>query len=113
MSKPSPAYLRAYRSLYGRDPDSQSAYKPERLSDPEGYYRTHMDKLHVRGDWADCRCPLHDDKNPSLSVNLKHGGFKCRGCDASGSSIVDFHMRLNSMSFVDAARALGAWEDSQ
>lgn len=29
-------------------------------------------------------CPFHDDKGPSLDVNLEHGGYRCWSCNASG-----------------------------
>jgi len=30
-------------------------------------------------------CPFHDDKNPSLSINLKSGFFNCFGCGRKGN----------------------------
>ena len=30
-------------------------------------------------------CPLHDDRNPSLGVNLESGTFNCFGCDRKGN----------------------------
>lgn len=39
----------------------------------------------VKGDNVYYQCPIHNDKNPSLSV--KNNRFKCWGCGASGSSI--------------------------
>jgi len=30
-------------------------------------------------------CPFHDDKNPSLSVNIKAGMFNCFSCGEKGS----------------------------
>jgi DNA primase len=34
------------------------------------------------------RCPFHLDNNPSSSVNLKDGKFRCHVCDVGGD-IVD------------------------
>ena len=50
------------------------------------------------------RCNFHDDKTASLSFN-KYNRFKCFSCDARGSAI-DYYMRLNSVTFVQAVRAL-------
>lgn len=33
------------------------------------------------------RCPFHDDRTPSMSVNTVKKVFKCHGCDKSGSFI--------------------------
>src|SRR6478735_11777470 len=30
------------------------------------------------------RCPLHEDKHPSLSANREEGLWKCHSCGASG-----------------------------
>jgi DNA primase len=38
--------------------------------------------------WASMRCPFHLDNNPSSSVNLKDGKFRCHVCDVGGD-IVD------------------------
>lgn len=79
----------------------------DRLSDPGHYYARHVAKLgkaHGNG-WAQGRCPFHDDRNASLSVNLEHGGWKCfAGCGAG--DMVAFHMRLTGLAFKEAAREL-------
>lgn len=37
------------------------------------------------GDSRKCKCPLHDDKNPSMSVNVSDGTWKCfAGCGEGG-----------------------------
>ena len=33
------------------------------------------------------RCPFHDDKTPSLSINAETGKFHCFGCHAKGGDI--------------------------
>src|SRR5215212_7179753 len=106
--RPSADYLQAYAKLYGRT-EKKSRYRRDLLPDPADYYKKHLDKLHRRGDWADARCPLHEDNNPSLSVNLDHGGYLCRGCGARGGDVLAFHMRLKALDFKSAAQDLGAW----
>lgn len=51
------------------------------------------------------KCPLHDDTNPSLSVNVKENYWHCfSGC--GGGSVIDFWMKLNDMDFKDATNDL-------
>ena len=76
--------------------------------DPEQYYRA----MGVEGKgkpngqgWILAVCPLHGDKDPSLSINLKHGGFQCFGCGAKGD-LIKFHSLLNRMNFADAMNDL-------
>lgn len=81
----------------------------DRLPDPARYYGNHVDKLSKpQGNgWAQGRCPFHEDRNASLSVNLAHprGGWKCfAGCGAG--DLVSFHMRRTGLTFKDAAREL-------
>lgn len=38
-----------------------------------------------------CRCPFHEDKNPSMTVNVAKRVFHCHGCRATGS-VIDFIM---------------------
>ncbi len=54
-----------------------------------------LDKENVRyrerTGWQSVRCPnrdahTHGDKNPSASVNLAKGAFKCQGCDLHGDA---------------------------
>ncbi len=94
------------KALYGHDNRLPDDWR-DRLSDPDHYYRRYVAKLgraHGNG-WAQGRCPFHDDRNASLSVNLEHGGWKCfAGCGAGG--MVAFHMRLTGLAFKEAAREL-------
>ena len=50
---------------------------------PTEYYRRHLPALRSHGEWAAAHCPFHEDKNPSLSVNLVHGGFCGHACGVS------------------------------
>jgi DNA primase len=51
------------------------------------------------------RCPFHNEKTPSLSVDTERGLFHCFGCKASGD-VFSFYERIENLSFVDALRAL-------
>jgi len=37
--------------------------------------------------WSSMRCPFHTDNNPSASVNLKDGKFRCHVCDIGGDVV--------------------------
>jgi len=51
------------------------------------------------------KCPFHDDKHPSFSVNIKENYWNCfAGC--GGGSVIDFWMKLNNMEFKDAVSDL-------
>ena len=105
----STGYLAAHAALYGRA-KGQSRYRRDLLPDPLDYYRRHLHPLRIAGDQASARCPFHEDRNPSLSVNLVHGCFNCFGCGAKGGDVLDFHRRLHGLGFVAAVKDLGAWE---
>lgn len=51
-------------------------------------------------------CPFHADTNPSLSVNLETGLFKCFGCDASGD-VFTFVQKFYRVDFKGALEVLG------
>lgn len=86
---------------------SYRAFEP-RLPSSEDFYAANVQKLGRANStgWAIGLCPFHDDHNPSLSLNLESGAFKCFSCGASGSSIVAFHMRLTGSPYKEAAKEL-------
>jgi len=57
----------------------------------EPFYSQYLGALKTgSGDEKKAQCHFHDDKNPSLSFNVKTGLFQCFGCGASGS-IFDYY----------------------
>jgi DNA primase len=46
-------------------------------------------------------CPFHDEKSPSFNVRPGHGTYHCFGC-GEGGSVVDFMMKIEHLSFVEA-----------
>lgn len=76
--------------------------------DPDGFYRAALPALkgkpNARG-WILVACPFHGDKEPSLSVNLKSGGFHCFGCGEKGD-LISFHAKLNRLSFRESMNDL-------
>lgn len=45
----------------------------------------HLDVRSVNGPEYSVVCPIHDDTNPSMGVNVEKGVFLCRSCGAKGS----------------------------
>ncbi|MFV7771634.1 CHC2 zinc finger domain-containing protein [Shewanella marisflavi] len=50
-------------------------------------------------------CPFHEEKTPSFSVNDQKGICKCFGC-GEGGNIIDFVMKYQSISFVEAVELI-------
>ena len=46
-------------------------------------------------------CPFHDDKTPSLSVDVHKGLWKCFSC-GEGGTVIDLYMRKHGLSVKDA-----------
>ncbi len=85
--------------------------------------REFIDELLVRVDLVDlidsrvplkktgnnyvARCPFHNEKTPSFSVNRNKQFFHCFGCGASGNAI-SFLMDFNHLDFVEAVEDLAA-----
>lgn len=51
-------------------------------------------------EWV-CKCPWHDDKHPSLSVNPERRVWKCHPCNIGGS-VIDFVMLKEQVDFKEA-----------
>ena len=50
-------------------------------------------------------CPFHGEKNPSLKIYPRTGGWHCFGC-GKGGSVIDFVMEHEGCSFPEAVRAI-------
>jgi DNA primase len=86
--------------------------------------RAFIDELLVRVDIVDvidsrvplkktgnnyvARCPFHNEKTPSFSVNRNKQFFHCFGCGASGNAI-SFLMDFSHLDFVEAVEDLAAF----
>ncbi|MFN8103370.1 MAG: DNA primase [Acidimicrobiia bacterium] len=51
------------------------------------------------------RCPFHDEKTPSFSINPELGRYYCFGCQASGD-VIQFVADLDGLDFVSAVEQL-------
>lgn len=80
-----------------------------RLPTPSSYYSEQFKKLKIKSEWVSVKCCFHDDNNPSLSINLVSGYFRCFGCGATGCDVLAFHILRYGLGFFDAVTQLGAW----
>lgn len=81
------------------------------LPSPTSYYTEWAGlKPTGAGTWKTALCPFHADSRPSLRINTQTGGFCCMVCEAKGGDVLAFHMQRHGMGFVDACKALNAWE---
>lgn len=83
------------------------------LPNPLAYYSEQGLKLKGGGEWKSAVCPFHNDTTPSLRIRIETGAFRCMVCGVHGGDVLAFHMRRHKLRFIEAAKALGAWEDSQ
>jgi hypothetical protein len=89
------------------------AFRRDRLPNAAEYYAEQELKLIGGGEWKSGVCPFHKDTKPSLRVRLDTGGFRCMVCGAHGGDVLAFHMQRHGLRFIDAVRALGAWETAR
>jgi len=54
-----------------------------------------------KGQNYSCRCPFHDEKTPSFSVNADKQFYYCFGCGAHGN-VISFLIEYDRMEFMDA-----------
>ncbi|MFL9907349.1 CHC2 zinc finger domain-containing protein [Paraburkholderia sp. RL17-337-BIB-A] len=60
--------------------------------------------------YGQVRCPIHGESNPSLSIHLERGNWRCFACGEAGGDVLELYRRARGLSFAQAARELGAWE---
>jgi DNA primase len=63
------------------------------------------EKRSKRGLELRLRCPFHEDKTPSLSINAETGKFHCFGCHAKGGDIFDFVVTKEGISAGDRTKS--------
>jgi len=73
---------------------------------PLDSYLAKLDRPVVKsGSGHAARCPFHDDKSPSMSVNLERQVWYCHAC-GFGGSVIDMEMRRTGTGIKDAMRNL-------
>ena len=88
---------------------SRDIGSPYKFVDPEVVFNDLLPDLIESSDgfaWA-C-CPFHDDRNPSFSVNVRTGWYRCfsSACGEAGVNIVSFVGALLGLSPADARQHL-------
>lgn len=81
----------------------------KRFPSPTAYFDSLGLQLLGHGPWRSAACPFHDDKRPSLRVQIEAGAFRCMACGARGRDVLAFERLRTGKSFVEAAIDLGAW----
>lgn len=86
-------------------------FRKDALPDPRSYLDSERLKQIGRGKWITSECRLHGGSD-SLRWNLTTGGWVCMACGEHGGDVLAYHMAAHGLEFVEAAKALGAWEET-
>ena len=86
-------------------------FKRDRLPDPVSFFDAEGVPLTGPGQWKTGPCHFHGGSD-SLRVNVQSGGWCCMACGAKGGDVLAYAMQLHCQNFVEAARALGAYVES-
>ena len=101
-----------FRKLNSKIPNSRR-YKERanvsRLPTPLAFYKQLGINLKGSNEWRSAKCPFHDDKHASFSINTVHGGFICHACGAKGD-MLKFYMDYKKVNFKTACTELDLWE---
>ena len=62
--------------------------------------------LKQRGNDFKGLCPFHDEKTPSFSVNENKSVYKCFGCGVSGTSVFNFVMQQEKLTYPESIEFL-------
>jgi hypothetical protein len=82
----------------------------ENLPDPVTYYPSQGVVLQGNGNWRTGPCTFHNGSD-SMRVNTLTGAWVCMaGCGARGGDVLAYHMATHGMGFVEAAKAMGAFD---
>lgn len=86
-----------------------SGYRRELLPDPVSYYEGQGLKLmgSRRAHWRTTECRFHGGSD-SMRIMVATGAFVCMNCGARGGDVVGYHMAAHGLSFLEAAKQLGA-----
>ena len=76
-----------------------------------GYYESQGLTFRERkGRWRTTRCEFHQGSD-SMRVNTQTGAWCCMACNAHGGDVVAYEMAAHGLTFIEAAKQLGAWID--
>ncbi len=83
----------------------------DRLPEPRAYFESMGLTLGRGNKWVTTRCEFHGGSD-SMRINLHSGAFACMAaCGARGGDVLAYHRAATGLDFVEAAKALGAWEE--
>lgn len=82
----------------------------DRLPDPASYFEGEALQLKGPGKWKTTRCEFHDGSD-SMRINTATGAWVCMACGEKGGDVLAYHVKRNGLDFIEAAKALGAWQD--
>ena len=80
------------------------------LPSPFHYYKRIFPGFTSGSGWTNVRCCFHNDRNPSLSINLKSGGFFCHACGAKGGDLIAFTQLHKGIGFRESVSHLIAFK---
>ena len=86
------------------------AFDRSRRPDAPAYFEGEGLKLTGRGKWRTTECKFHGGSD-SMRINLATGAWVCMSCGEKGGDVLAYHMQAHGLEFVDAAKALGCWQD--
>ena len=77
----------------------------DRVVDYKSEYQSYIKKAKITGDQLIGLCPFHDDRNNSLSVNLKTGQWHCFSEDIGGN-FTQFYADINGIDTKEAYKQI-------
>ena len=65
-----------------------------------------ISELKKKGALYQARCPFHEERTPSFTVDPRRGTWHCWGACGEGGDVISFVERFDGVSFMDAVRLL-------
>lgn len=86
----------------------------ERLPNAHDYYVQQFPILKTvnQRNWVSVLCCFHEDRLPSLRINLISGAFRCFACGAKGGDVLAFHQQRYDLTFKQAVNFFNAWDSA-
>ena len=95
--------------MFNAKPKYAGKFSRQAMPGAISYYESQNIILKGNGAWRDAVCPFHQDRKPSLRINVEKGAYRCMVCGARGGDVLAFHMHKHGINFVEACKQLGAW----
>jgi len=92
--------------FYSKGKERETNFEEAKLYPVVGLFENYGIKLDKSGNKRfKCICPFHNETAPSLTIYEESNSWHCFGCNA-GSSTIDFVMKMDKCSSLEAARKL-------